>query len=119
MRGPAPPFRARSFFVRAWKRTTSPPPETLAGYGRSLVLQGGKEAEGVEALEAAQEIMPSSFAIHAWLVEAYAAAKRFDEAVTLARALTVWSRGEQRRRQAEDFLSRVEAARDAASAESS
>lgn len=82
---------ARAQFVLADKLNDRNP-ETLAMYGSSFLLEGENPAKGVEALEFAHELLPSSSTIKLLLARIYSAMGRAQDARPLLRAVVAWDK---------------------------
>jgi tetratricopeptide (TPR) repeat protein len=80
---------ARKHFVRAWKIDPHAP-ESYAEYGASFIADGEDHAKGLDTLEHAAELLPSSFSIRLSLADLYLQLDRAEEARVLLTSIVVW-----------------------------
>jgi len=86
--------QARRHYTRSWKLEDSIP-ETYAGYGSTFLLEGQDPAAGLETLEHAHRMLPSSIEIKLLLARAYSQLGRRDEARELALIASMWNHSQE------------------------
>ncbi|MDH4023743.1 MAG: tetratricopeptide repeat protein [Gammaproteobacteria bacterium] len=84
--------RAREELLAARKLNDSNP-ETLAVYGSTFLIDGQDPAAAVDALEQAQQLLPSQAQIKFMLASAYITAGRLRDARSLLAAVQAWEEG--------------------------
>jgi len=101
--------RARAHYVAAWKLDDSIP-EIYAMYGLTYLTEGENYPKAVEMLEAANDRLPSNLDIRLMLAQAYAGAKRNEQALKEARFVLTWSHEDsEAAKQARELLSQLDA----------
>jgi len=97
-------LEAREHYVRSWKLDDSIP-ETYAAYGQTFLLEGEEVARGLETLEHAHRMLPSSVEIKIALARLYAKLGRPQQARELALVASTWSHSSEH---AEDIQALLE-----------
>jgi len=104
--------RAREHYVASWKLDDAIP-ETYARYGSTYLLEGQETAKGLETLEHAHRLLPSSPEVKLLLARMYVGLGRPEEARTLALVVSTWSHSEERKEEIDELLRTIDAALEA------
>ena len=99
---------ARKHYVKAWKLDANVP-ETHAMYGSTYLLDGQDARKGVNTLEHAKSLLPSSVAIRYMLATLYLKAGENDKARNLALSIIYSDLSEEMNKRAEELLEAAEA----------